>query len=55
MNHIISSWSVIPGFLQGTGVQYKLINAGLSIESNDVASSQQAFTLYSRYWFETAI
>lgn len=38
---------------QGTGVQYKLINAGLSIKSNDVTSSQQAFTIYSRYWFGT--
>lgn len=34
---------------QGDGVQYKLINAGIS---TSVASKLQAPTLYSRFWYE---
>ncbi|KAH7479051.1 hypothetical protein KRP22_010898 [Phytophthora ramorum] len=36
-------------FLTGTGVRYKLINAGAAVESSDVTSADQAFTLYSRF------
>jgi len=35
---------------QGTGVQYKLINAGLSVDSAAVSGAEQPFTLYRKYW-----
>jgi hypothetical protein len=31
-------------------VQYKLINAGLSVDSAAVSGAEQPFTLYRKYW-----
>ncbi|TYZ64881.1 hypothetical protein PybrP1_001104 [[Pythium] brassicae (nom. inval.)] len=42
-------------YLAGTGVQYKLINAGVAVDSDDVVSSQQTFTTYSRFCANEAI
>ncbi|KAG6610098.1 Serine/threonine-protein phosphatase 6 regulatory ankyrin repeat subunit A [Phytophthora cinnamomi] len=36
-------------FLTGTGVRYKLINAGAAVDSTDVTSAAQPVTLYSRF------
>ncbi|KAG7393624.1 hypothetical protein PHYPSEUDO_007461 [Phytophthora pseudosyringae] len=36
-------------FLTGTGVRYKLINAGTALDGTDVTSADQPFTLFSRF------
>jgi hypothetical protein len=36
--------------VQGTGVRYKLINAGAAVDSSDVTAADQPFTLYSSFW-----
>lgn len=36
--------------IQGTGVRYKLINAGAAVDTADVTSADQPFTLYSHFW-----